>query len=138
MPSRRDMAVIGLVLTMEILAGYVLIIALGATELVSPRYQIIWLLWLVGFFGVVAGLSVASIKPPDPTPREFSHALSAHWPEGAIEIERLTVAYELRRYGELTFGESDVHSLQECWHRLRRLMRKSVTDELRADARQKR
>ena len=75
--------------------------------------------------------SFGLIREPSVTPLEFQLALAAAWPEGAGDFASLTDAYVLRRYGDITFGEQEVHALQDRWQRVRALMRRPKAERER-------
>jgi hypothetical protein len=62
-------------------------------------------------------------REPGMTPSEFQIRLIDVWPDGSAAFSQLTGAYVRRRYGEVSFADSDVARLREQWHRLRLMMR---------------
>jgi hypothetical protein len=59
------------------------------------------------------------------TPLEFQRQLQSRWPAGSHDFATLTNAYVLRRYGEAGLPDGEARAVEDCWRRLRTVMRES-------------
>ena len=72
-------------------------------------------------------------RPQAATPSEFVRVLDEEWPDAGTDLEDLTEAFVLARYGARDLESEEVSTAQELWRRVMRALRVRPPSDASAD-----